>query len=161
MPFPEITRLSPNCDATIPHEQLGVVFHHTVITFEETIALMTDPARKISYHCVIAADGTRCTLVPDDYVAWHAGASSFRGRPGCNAFLLGLSFAGDTYSAPLTDAQIASALEWLAPRWERHGWSLDWMTDHRQVAPGRKDDLNPVEWDRLRAALVARFGKVD
>ncbi len=31
------------------------------------------------------------------------------------------------------------------------------MTDHRQVAPGRKDDLNPAEWERLRAAIAARF----
>jgi AmpD protein len=159
MAYPEFTRLSPNCDATIPHEQLGVVFHHTVISFDETIALMTDPARKVSYHCVIAPDGTRCTLVPDGHVAWHAGASSFRGRAGCNAFLLGLSFAGDTYAAPLTGAQLASALEWLAPRWVRHGWTLDGMTDHRQVAPGRKDDLNPVEWNRLHTALRTRFGK--
>ena len=157
MPFPEITRPSPNCAATIPHEQLGVLFHHTVISFDETIALMTDPARKVSYHCVIAPDGTRCTLVPDAHVAWHAGASTFRGRPGCNAFLLGLSFAGDTYAAPLTDAQLASALEWLEPRWTRHGWTLDWMADHRQVAPGRKDDLNPAEWSRLAAALKAKF----
>jgi AmpD protein len=161
MPFPEITRLSPNCDATVPHEQRGVVFHHSVIPFGDTIALMTDPARKVSYHCLIAPDGTRCTLVPDAHVAWHSGVSSFRGRSGCNAFLLGLSFAGDTYAAPLTGAQLASALEWLAQRWARHGWTLDDMTDHRQVAPGRKDDLNPVEWARLHAALVARFEKPD
>jgi len=159
MPYPEFTRLSPNHDAALRHEQLGVVFHHTVISFEETIALMTDPARKVSYHCVIAADGTRCTLVPDNQVAWHAGVSSFRGRPDCNTFLLGLSFAGDTYATPLTDVQIASALEWLVPRWARHHWTLDWMTDHRQVAPGRKDDLNPVEWDRLFTTLKTRFGK--
>ena len=159
MSFPEITRLSPNCDATMPHERLGVVFHHSVIPFDDTIALMTDPARKVSYHCLIAPDGTRCTLVPDAAVAWHAGVSSFHGRTGCNAFLLGLSFAGDTYAAPLTDAQLASALEWLAPRWVQNGWTLAMMTDHRQVAPGRKNDLNPVEWDRLSAALSAKFGK--
>ncbi|HNC23875.1 MAG TPA: N-acetylmuramoyl-L-alanine amidase [Opitutaceae bacterium] len=160
MPFPTLTRPSPNCDATVPHELRGVVFHHTVITFEETIVLMTDPAKKVSYHCVIAADGTRCTLVPDEHVAWHSGVSSFRGRTGCNAFMLGLSFAGDTYRAPLTEAQLASALEWLEPRWTRYGWTLDWMTDHRQVAPGRKDDLNPVEWERLRGILAAKFGRV-
>ena len=72
--------------------------------------------------------------------------------------MLGVSFAGNTYQAPLTDAQIASALEWLEPRWRARGWTLEWMTDHRQVAPGRKDDLNPVEWERLRAAIAARFG---
>lgn len=157
MSFPEIVRPSPNCDPTVPHERRGVVFHHTVITYAETIALMTDPARKVSYHCVIAPGGERCTLVPDEHVAWHAGVSSFRGRSGCNAFLLGLSFAGDTYKAPLTDAQTASALEWLAPRWEKYRWSLDWMTDHRQVAPGRKDDLNPAEWERLVGVLKAKF----
>ena len=156
--FPELTRPSPNCDATVPHERLGVVFHHSVIPFEDTITLMTDPARKVSYHCLIAPDGTRCTLVPDESVAWHAGVSSFHGRTGCNAFLLGLSFAGDTYAAPLTDAQLASALEWLAPRWTANGWTLAMMTDHRQVAPGRKDDLNPVEWARLHAVLEATFG---
>ena len=159
MSFPETTRLSPNCDGAVPHEQLGVVFHHSVISFDKTIALMTDPARKVSYHCLIAPDGTRCTLVPDAAVAWHAGVSSFRGRTGCNAFLLGLSFAGDTYAAPLTEAQLASALEWLAPRWAKNGWTLEMMTDHRQVAPGRKDDLNPVEWARLHTALSAGFGK--
>ena len=157
--FPEITRLSPNSDPAVPHERRGVVFHHSVITFDETIALMNDPARKVSYHCIIAPDGTRCTLVPDERVAWHSGVSSFRGRDGCNTFMLGLSFAGDTYAAPLTDSQLASAFEWLESRWARYGWSLDWMTDHRQVAPGRKDDLNPVEWSRLQAALAVRFQK--
>ncbi|MDB6168444.1 MAG: nucleoside transporter [Verrucomicrobia bacterium] len=159
MSFPAITRLSPNRDCAVPNERRGIVFHHTVISFEETIALMTDPARKVSYHCVIAADGTRATLVPDEQVAWHAGISSFRGRTGCNAFMLGLSFAGDTYAAPLTDAQIGSALEWIGPRWSRYGWTIEGMTDHRQVAPGRKDDLNPAEWDRLRQILQDTFGK--
>jgi AmpD protein len=71
--------------------------------------------------------------------------------------MLGLAFAGDTYAAPLSEAQLASALEWLAPRWEPLGWNLDWLTDHRQVAPGRKSDLNPVEWARVVAAVRRRF----
>jgi hypothetical protein len=36
---------------------------------------------------------------------------------------------------------------------------MDWTVDHRQVSPGRKIDLNPVEWERLRAAIEKRFGK--
>lgn len=158
MGFPEITRLSPNRDATPPHERLGVLFHHSVSSFDETIALMLRPASKVSYHCLIGADGTRCTLVPDKQIAWHAGASSFLGRTRCNDFLLGVAFAGDTNHAPLTAAQIASALEWLDPRWARHGWTRDRMTDHRQVSPGRKDDLHPAEWARLHSAIVGKFG---
>ena len=158
MAFLEVIHLSPNYTAAPAHERLGVCFHHSVETFERTIEIMTDATSRVSYHCLIAPDGMRCTFVPDDCVAWHAGMSAFRGRENCNFFLLGLAFAGDTYREPLTAAQLASALEWLAPRWARHRWTLDWMTDHRQVAPVRKNDLNPVEWTHLHAALAARFG---
>lgn len=158
MPFPEFDAPSPHFSAAPEHERLGVCFHHTVMSFGETLAHMQSPGSRVSYHVVIAPDGARARLVPDHLVAWHAGVSTFQGRDGCNAFLLGVSFAGDTRAAPLADAQIASALEWLDARWRPFGWSLDRMTDHRQIAPGRKDDLAPAEWDRLRAAIAARFG---
>jgi AmpD protein len=119
---------------------------------------MRDPASRVSYHCLIDADGTRCTMVPDGEIAWHAGASSFNGRERCNDFLLGVSFAGDTYLAPLSERQVASAIEWLMERWSRRGWATDRLSDHRQVAPGRKQDLNPAEWDRLLQAVSAHFG---
>lgn len=127
------------------------------MSFDDTVALMTTGQRPVSYHCLIAPDGTRCTLVQDEQIAWHAGASQFQGRTRCNDFLLGLAFAGDTYAEPLTDRQLASALEWLSGRWHRYHWNLEQMTDHRQVSPGRKNDLNPTEWDRVRAALQGRF----
>jgi AmpD protein len=155
--FPEIIRLSPNRDLAPPHECAGVLFHHSVAAFDLALARLLDPASKVSYHALIDSDGTRCMLVPDRHIAWHAGASSFLGRTRCNDFLLGLAFAGDTNTAPLTNAQLASALEWLAARWTRYGWTLARMTDHRQVSPGRKDDLAPTEWARLHAAITARF----
>jgi AmpD protein len=157
MAFREIERLSPNRDPAA-HEGLGALFHHSGLAFGETILRMLDPGSRVSYHCLIDADGTRCTLVPDGQVAWHAGASRFLGRERCNDFLLGVSFAGDTYLSPLSGPQIASALEWLEPRWSGRGWDAGRISDHRQVAPGRKLDLNPVEWDRLFAAIAAHFG---
>jgi N-acetyl-anhydromuramoyl-L-alanine amidase len=123
------------------------------MSFDATIAHMLNPASKVSYHCLIADDGTRCTLVSDEHIAWHAGASTFLGRARCNDFLLGLAFAGDTYRAPLTNAQLDSAREWLAERWVRYGWTPEVITDHRQISPGRKEDLNPVEWTRVQAML--------
>ena len=157
MRFREYDAPSPNFSAHPPHERRGVCFHHTVLDFAATLARLADPASRVSYHVVIATDGTRARLVADDHVAWHAGVSTFQGREGCNAFLFGVSFEGDTHAAPLTAAQIESALEWLAPRWTAHGWTPADMTDHRQIAPGRKDDLAPTEWSSLHAAIVARF----
>lgn len=161
MRFRELDAPSPNFAAEPPHERRGVCFHHTVKTFEDTLAYMADPASRVSYHVVIARDGARARLVDERSVAWHAGVSAWRGRSGCNAFLLGVSFAGDTYAEPLSAAQIESALEWLAERWTERGWSLAAMTDHRQIAPGRKDDIAPAEWARLRAAIAERFGESD
>jgi AmpD protein len=155
--FRELSHPSPNFDAAPAHERLGVVFHHSVMPFAATVAYMAKPESKVSYHVLIDRDGTRATLVAEEHIAWHAGASQFLDRTRCNDFLLGVAFAGDTYAAPLTPEQIASALEWLAPRWSRHGWTLARITDHRQIAPGRKDDLNPVEWTRLREAIARRF----
>jgi AmpD protein len=160
MTYPELVRHSPHFDASPSHERLGVLFHHSVMSFDETIALMCGNGREVSYHCLISPEGSRCTLVADEHRAWHAGASTFLGRIRCNDFLLGLAFAGDTYTTPLTDAQLASAIEWLETRWHRYSWTTDRMTDHRQVAPGRKDDLNPTEWDRVRALIEKRFGKM-
>ena len=158
MSFAEFEAPSPNFSARPAHERRGVCFHHTVLSFADTLALMARPESRVSYHVVIAPDGTRARLVRDEHVAWHAGVSVFQGRPHCNAFLLGVSFAGDTRAAPLAEAQIASALEWLGARWTALGWSPAWMTDHRQVAPGRKDDLAPAEWERLHAAIAGCFG---
>jgi N-acetyl-anhydromuramoyl-L-alanine amidase len=157
MAFREFEAHSPNRD-TAAHEKLGVLFHHTgSLGFDETIEKMLNPESRVSYHCLIGREGIRCTLVPDMQVAWHAGVSRFLGRDRCNDFLLGVAFAGDTYAHPLTDMQIDSALEWLDARWVALGWTVGRMTDHRQVSPGRKDDLNPVQWDRLVAAIAAHF----
>lgn len=156
-PWPEFSAPSPHHALFPAHERLGVCFHHTVKPFGATLAFLQSPPGRVSYHLVIAADGTRARLVADEHVAWHAGVSTFQGRPHANAFLLGVAFAGDTHRAPLTDAQIASALAWLEPRWHVLGWSAAWMTDHRQVAPGRKDDLAPAEWNRLHEAIRRRF----
>ena len=157
MIFPDRRHPSPNFSPAPAHERLGVCFHHSVMDFESTLNHMHRPESRVSYHLLIAPDGTRARLVSDEHVAWHAGVSSFHGRANCNDFLLGVSFAGDTRVSPLTEAQIASALEWLTPRWFRHSWTPAWMTDHRQVAPGRKDDLSRTEWTRLIAAIVERF----
>lgn len=157
MSFPERDCPSPNHARQPAHERRGVCFHHSGMEAPAALARLGDPTSRVSYHLLIERDGTRWRLVADEHIAWHAGASCFQGRTGCNAFLLGVAFAGDTYRDPLTSAQIASALEWLEPRWTRYGWSLAWMTDHRQVAPDRKDDLNPAEWARLQAALAGRF----
>lgn len=158
MALGDLIEPSPNYSAAPRNERLGVVFHHSGLTFEETIPFLLRPDSRASYHCLIAPDGTCCTLVADRHLAWHTGPEcTFLEKPRCNEFTLGLAFAGDTYATPLTKEQIGAALEWLEPRWTTYRWALNRMTDHRQVSRGAEDDLAPAEWSRLRAAIAARF----
>lgn len=153
MAFPETFRRSPNHAEAPAHECQGAVIHHTVMPFEQTLAYMLSSESQVSYHVVIAKNGERCSLVRDEHIAWHAGVSVFKGRPHCNHFLLGLAFEGDTYREPLTRAQLESSLEWLAYRWSRYNWQISSLVDHRQIAPDRKDDLNPAEWTRFESTV--------
>ena len=69
MPFTELARLSPNFADAPANERLGVCFHHSVTPFEETIAHMLRPESQVSYHLLIAPDGTRARLVADEHLA--------------------------------------------------------------------------------------------
>lgn len=139
----------------------GIVFHHSYGSLAGDISWITKYSRQagkpVSYHILIGKDGVRHQFVDFWKKAWHAGASTFKGRYGCNSFMLGVSFTGDTYKRELTDDELSSAVDLVRQHKDKYGWSLDWMTDHRTVSPTRKNDLNPKEWQRLRNALKTVF----
>jgi AmpD protein len=159
--FTEEVLQSPNVSSgTIKPE--GVVFHHTCGTWEGDKSWLLNPSSKVSYHCIINTDGSRRVFARDDQRAWHAGVSSWLGRNNCNNFMLGCAFTGDTwpnrkFGRLLSDIEIRSALDWLAPRIQKYGIKSSMITDHRNVSPGRKDDLNPAEWLKLKNRILSRF----
>ena len=56
---------------------------------------------------------------------------------------------------------MASAIEWLVPRFEKWGWpkDLSTVTTHREISPGRKDDVDSRAEDKIKSALEAAFNK--
>jgi AmpD protein len=133
------------------------VFHHYAGSFAGSLSWIKQGRSKVSYNVIAEEDGTRHNVVPVDRVAWHAGKSTFQGRSGCNSFMVGFAFSGSTYDRALTANELASAVEFVRTYGPRYGWTLDTMTDHRQVSPGRKNNLNPVEWERLKERLRDAF----
>ena len=75
--------------------------------------------------------------------------------------MLGLAFSGNTNTRELTDDEVASAVEWLVPRFEKWGWpkDLSTVTTHRAISPGRKDDPDSRAEDKIRSALEAALNK--
>ena len=53
-----------------------IIFHYTGMKKEsESIKRLTDIKSKVSCHYLIKNNGEIVTLVPDLYIAWHAGIS--------------------------------------------------------------------------------------
>jgi len=101
----------------------------------------------VSAHFLIRRDGALWQFVSCDDRAWHAGASSFRGRDNCNDFSIGVELEGlegETFESAQYEC-VRTLLQALAEQYPvRH------LAGHSDVAPGRKMDPGPgFEWQRL------------
>jgi AmpD protein len=105
-------------------------------------------ALRVSAHFLIRRDGELIQFVGCEHRAWHAGASSWRGRSACNDFSLGIELEGCD-SVAFTDAQYR-ALAILVDQLRARYPIVD-IVGHSDIAPGRKTDPGPhFDWLRLR-----------
>jgi AmpD protein len=106
---------------------------------------------QVSAHFVVARDGVATQYVSVHERAWHAGASSWRGRPNCNDYSVGIELEG-LEGEPFDDPQyaaLAALLRALKARLPIAG-----VAGHEHVAPGRKADPGAgFDWPRLRRTL--------
>jgi N-acetyl-anhydromuramyl-L-alanine amidase AmpD len=154
--YPETKAKTPNVSAK-PITPKAIVLHHSGGSYAGGVAWIKNPASRVSYHCLVAPDGKRTVFAVPEQRMWHAGRSEWRGKRDLNSWSVGAAFAGDTYKQPLTDAAMASMREYLEPIMRRYRLTVNDVTDHRTVSPGRKDDLNPVEFTRFKKYLAARL----
>jgi N-acetyl-anhydromuramyl-L-alanine amidase AmpD len=151
--YQDVIHTTANKGGTLVPE--GIVFHSSYGSAAGSLSWIKNSASKVSYHTLIFPDGTRHNVVPFDRVAWHAGVSTYRGRRGCNGFMIGLSFEGDLYKRQLSEDEIASAVEISVRLMRQYGFGLDWVTDHRTISPGRKEDIPPATLATIKNRIAA------
>jgi AmpD protein len=163
---------SPNCDARPSGTAVSLIVVHGISLppgkfgggdvlrlFTNTLDLSSDPYYsgiahlKVSSHFFIRRDGALVQFVPCARRAWHAGVSSWRGRPSCNDFSVGIELEG-TDDLPYATPQYAMLARLAKALCRRYPVSD--MVGHSDVAPGRKTDPGPAfDWPRLGRLLGA------
>lgn len=108
---------------------------------------------EVSAHFFITREGRIWQFVDCGQRAWHAGASSWRGRSHCNDDSIGIELEG-LEGLTFESAQYA-ALAQLCAALAAH-YPIRHVAGHEHIAPGRKLDPGPgFDWQRLRGALSA------
>jgi AmpD protein len=163
---------SPNSDERPPEAEIALLVVHNIslppgeFGGDDIIRLFTnsldftahpfyDTLRdaRVSAHFLVRRTGELLQFVPCSRRAWHAGVSSWCGRPRCNDFSIGIELEG-TDATPYAEAQyrqltrLALALEQRYP--------IRDIVGHSDIAPTRKTDPGPAfDWDRFRALRAA------
>jgi N-acetylmuramoyl-L-alanine amidase len=147
--IPTTWQPSPNHDERRPSY---VILHHTgSATTERGLQVLTDPAKAVSAHYLIARDGAIYQLVDERARAWHAGASRWGPVTDINSLSIGVEVVNDG-EQPYPEAQIAALIALLADLRERYQIPAANFLGHADVAPRRKADPGPnFPWRALAA----------
>jgi len=154
--YPQSNRKTPNVSAGRVIKPTHIVLHHSSGAYAGSVSWCMDPISKVSYHCIVARNGKRTVLATPSQRTWHAGVSSWQGRKDANSFSIGMAWEGDTYTTPLSEDAILSAVEYLLPLLDEYHIPLSNIIRHADIAPGRKDDCSPA----AQAALIAALNRV-
>lgn len=159
---------SPNADDRPPNQTIDTLVIHSISLppgcyendyVEQFFQNRLDPDEhayfkeiadtRVSAHLYVRRNGKIIQFVPLHRRAWHAGASSWRGRERCNDFSIGIELEGCDQEA-FTASQYASLRELtcqLMSSFPRIG--KDNIVGHSDIAPGRKTDPGPFfDWKK-------------
>lgn len=135
-----------------------LVFHGTASKKASGIQVIENWLRKItvmaSYHYLIDRDGTVFKAVAAGRKAWHAGISKGPSGWGVNNYSIGIAFVTDE-KEPITREQMASAVK-LTAALSAANPALEFVTRHKDIAPGRKSD--PAQLTLRQISEIERAG---
>ena len=131
-----------------------IIFHYTGMKNEnEAINRLTNNKSKVSSHYLIKNDGEILTLVPDLYVAWHAGLSSWKKYKSINKYSIGIEISNpchNHYYKEFTKKQIKSILKLSNFLIKKYKIKSNFILGHSDIAPDRKKDPGEkFPWEHL------------
>ena len=121
-----------------------IIFHYTGMKKEsEAIKRLTNIQSEVSSHYLIKNNGSILTLVPDLYVAWHAGKSSWKSYKSLNQKSIGIEITNPGHKfgyKKFSKKQIFSLLKLSKFLIKKYKIGSKNILGHSDIAPERKKD---------------------
>ena len=121
-----------------------IIFHYTGMKNEnDAIKKLTNFKSKVSCHYFIKSNGKILTLVPDLYIAWHAGISSWKNKKHLNKNSIGIEINNPGHNfnyKKFSKKQIISTLKLIKFLQKKYGIKSKNILGHSDIAPYRKKD---------------------
>ena len=121
-----------------------IIFHYTGMKKEiDAINQLTSQKSKVSSHYFIKKNGEILTLVPDLYIAWHAGISCWKNDNSINKLSVGIEISnpGHDYKyKKFTKKQINSILKLSKFLIKKYKIKSKFILGHSDISPDRKKD---------------------
>ena len=121
-----------------------IIFHYTGMKKQkDAITQLTNIKSKVSSHYFIKNNGEILTLVPDLYIAWHAGVSSWKKYKSINKYSIGIEISNpghDHSYKKFSKKQIKSILKLSAYLIKKYKIKSNFILGHSDIAPDRKKD---------------------
>ena len=121
-----------------------IVFHYTGMKHEkQAIRKLTDLGTKVSSHYFIKNNGEILTLVPDLYIAWHAGISHWKKYKSLNNNSIGIEISNPGHNFKyknFSKKQIFSIIKLSRFLLQKYKIKPNNFLGHSDIAPNRKID---------------------
>ena len=146
MALKTILNYSPNFDSKkrIAKQIKFIIFHYTGMKKESAaIDRLTSIQSEVSCHYLIKNNGEIVKLVPDLYVAWHAGKSSWKNYKSLNQNSIGIEITNPGHQfgyKKFTQKQISSLLKLSKLLIKKYKISSKNILGHSDIAVLRKKD---------------------
>ena len=135
-----------------------IIFHYTGMKKEsDAVERLTNIESEVSSHYLVKDNGEIVVLVPDLYIAWHAGLSSWKNFKSLNKNSIGIEISNPGHSfnyKKFSKKQTQSILKlskFLIKKYKIHQKNI---LGHSDIAPHRKKDPG----EKFPWQYLAKFG---
>ena len=143
-----------------------IIIHYTGMKIEsKAIERLVNPKSKVSTHYFIRNDGTIINMVPDEYVAWHAGVSNWKNFKSLNKYSIGVELSNPGHNhgyKNFSHKQIVSLTKLLKMFIKEYKIKKENILGHSDIAPLRKKDPGEkFPWKKLGKKRVSFWHKLN